>query len=149
MEYKKIFIERILGTALKSPIISAKIFICSITTEIQMVIYGSGHICQSVFLNTWALKHIYDRHRYDKDAMPDFYLIFDNFLPIMADPDRIYRNIPGKRGQFLFIKRVGGKLCLCSVEILGPRKDIAIVSASITGEKYLDKFTLLWSREDG
>ena len=31
----------------------------------------------------------------------------------------------------------------------GTTKDIAIVSASITGEKYLDKFTLLWSREDG
>ena len=44
MEYKKIFIERILGTALKSPIISAKIFICSITTEIQMVIYGRPHM---------------------------------------------------------------------------------------------------------
>lgn len=148
-EYKKIFDEYILNTEYKVPIEPKRVLVCLMTQEIQKIICSDISSDHSIFITSWSLKHIYDRHFYDKNAMDDFYLIFNNLPSIVAEPDALYENPPGKRGDFLLIKRIGGKSCLCSMEISEEQKEIAIVSASITGEKYLKNFTLLWSREDG
>ena len=65
-------------------------------------------------------------------------------------PDEILKDAPGKRGNFLFIKKIERRTYLVMVEIemaetgSKSKHNIHVVSASFSGEKYLKKFTLLW-----
>lgn len=99
---------------------------------------------RSVFLSTKSLKNIYDRHIYDKNNAVIFNIILKNLTNIIRYPDEIRRNVDSKRGDFLFIKEIENQLFFSSVEVLVDGS-IEIVSASATGVKYLEKFTLLWS----
>ena len=97
-----------------------------------------------VFLSTKVLKHIYDRHIYDKQSPDDFETILNNLIDIIKRPDELRRNMESKRGDFLCVKKIKGQTYFVSIEvILGGNAEV--VSASATGEKYLKKFTLLWS----
>ena len=100
-----------------------------------------------VYLSTKALKHIYDRHIFDKRTPEDFLAILDNLIQIIKYPDRVYRNNPGKSGDFLFAKEIYGRIYLVILEVVSHENEttIEIVSASFTKERYLKKFALLWS----
>lgn len=97
-----------------------------------------------VFLGTKALKHIHDRHIFDKNSPDVFETILNNLTKIIKFPDEVRRNMDSKRGDFLFVKKICGQIYYVSIEvILGG--NVEVVSASASGEKYLKKFALLWS----
>lgn len=98
-----------------------------------------------IYISTKALKHIYDRHIYDKKIPEDFSLLLNNFIEIIKHPDCIYRNPLGKRGDFLFAKEIGRRTFIIIVEIAREKNCIEIVSAFNTGKKYLKEYSLLWS----
>jgi len=49
-----------------------------------------------------------------------------------------------KRGDFLFVKKIGGQLYFVSLQV-ALDGSIDVVSSSATGYSYTKKFTLLWS----
>lgn len=95
-------------------------------------------------MTTKSLKHIYDRHIFDKKASRDFYFILKNLKRILLHPDMIYRDAVGKRGNYIIVKVINEKFYMCTIEII-TNKEIEVVSASVTGKKYLSKFALLRS----
>ncbi len=74
----------------------------------------------------------------------DFYYIRDNINLILGYPNRIYQNLPEKKGSYLFVKNIKVKTYAIVVEIINTG-ELEVISAFTTGEKYLEKFTLLWS----
>ena len=102
-------------------------------------------ICTAIYISSKCLKHIYDRHCFDKKAPKDFDLILENLTEVLTHPDKVFINKPGGRGDLLFAKEIDEKICLCVLEIQTKDKILEVVSASFSGEKYLRKFTLLWS----
>lgn len=109
--------------------------------EIQNVLNGKD---RKAFISARSLKHIYDRHIFDKKASRDFYFILDNLSEIVRYPDGIYLNTKGKRGDFLITKEIREQLYMCTLEIISD-SEMEIVSACTTGEKYIKRFALLWS----
>jgi len=100
-----------------------------------------------VFIHTRALKHIYDRHIFEKKNPEDFSTILNNITQLLRHPDRLYGNKPGKRGDILFEKSIDGKNYLCVAEIVmeESHESLEIVSAYRSGNEYFEKFDLLWS----
>lgn len=141
MSIKNLFNKYIKGSNYKEYIIISRIFVCKPKKEIQKIL---GKYSRKVFITTKSLKHIYDRHIFDKKVPKDFYIIINNILNIIGNPNRIYLNKRGKRGNFLFIKEIKRKIYMCTIEIIN-ENELEIVSVCTTGEKYLSKFTLLWS----
>jgi hypothetical protein len=62
---------------------------------------------------------------------------------MITKPDCIYTNKKGRKGSYLFSKVIKNTIYVCILEV--DREDIHIVSSFVTGDKYLSKFTLLWS----
>lgn len=143
MSVRNLFNKYIKGTKYKENIIISRIFVCTPKKEIQKVI-NNGLNVQRVFITTRSLKHIYDRHIFDKKVSIDFYFILENFKQILLNVHRIYKDTQDKRGNYIFVKMINNKFYMCTIEIIS-ETEIEVVSASVTGEKYLSKFTLLWS----
>ena len=128
-------------TKYKENVLFHRISICVLNINIQKVIASNGG---EVFISTRSLKHIYDRHVFEKGMINNFYLILNNFFEIINNPDKIYKNKIGKRGDFLFAKKIDNVVCISTLEIIN-YNEIDVVSVFTGGEKYLSKFTLLWS----
>lgn len=125
-----------------------KLYLCNVRrTSGKIMRRRKRSTNRRVYISTKALKHVYDRHIFDKHTPEDFLLILENLTDIIKRPDRIYRNNPDKRGDFLLVKNIHQRTYLISVEIVVNKEDtsIEIVSASFTRERYLKKFNLLWS----
>lgn len=134
-------------TADRCSITIKKGFLCKIKPSLfKLLNTHINCINRDVFLNTKSLKHIHDRHIYDKKTPKDFFTILFNLTKIIKYPDEVRRNLESKRGDFLFIKRIEEQLFYVSIEVVEGGL-IEIVSSSITTENYLKKFTLLWSWE--
>lgn len=143
MSVRRIFYQYIKGTGCHGNIPIFYIFVCMPNEKVQKVISNEGFL-KKVFMSSKSLKHIYDRHIFDKKVPEDFYTILNNVKKIISNPDRIYRNHVEKRGDYIFVKSIESKLIMCTLEIINSER-IETVSASVTGEKYLSKFALLWS----
>lgn len=141
MLIKDLFNKYIKNTGYKESITLLRTFVCTIRKELQQVI---GIKDNTIFISTRSLKHIYDRHIFDKKTPKDFYLIINNVNNIICNPERIYLNEDTKRGDFIFVKKINNNIYACILEIIN-EEEIDIVSVYTTGEKYLDKFVLLWS----
>jgi hypothetical protein len=134
-----LFNKYIKDTKYKENVIISQAFVCNLNDNIAKII---GVNFRKVFISSKSLKHIYDRHIFDKDCPDDFYIILNNLKSFINRPDAIYYNKLGKRGDLIFVKKIKNSLYMCSIEI---NEEIEIVSAYITGPKYIEKFVLLWS----
>lgn len=143
MSIRNLFSKYIKNSEYKGNIIIQRVFVCTPRKEIQKVINNKPTI-QKIFIGTRSLKHIYDRHIFDKKTPRDFYFILINFRQILNNVDRIYKDTQDKRGNYIFVRIINKRFYMCTIEIISDT-EIEIVSASVTGEKYLSKFTLLWS----
>jgi hypothetical protein len=133
------------GTFFHDDVIIKRGILCKIKPSLTSIINKyKTCIDGSVFLNTKSLKHIYDRHIYDKCSLVDFEIVLNNLTQIIKYPDQIRKNTESKRGDFLFVKNIKGRIYFVSIEVI-IEGNMEVVSASVTREKYLKKFTLLWS----
>ena len=88
------------------------------------------------------------KHLYDKKPAEEFDFLLDHLHQIMKYPTRIYRNKPGKRGDWCLAKSLGNEDYLCSLELnTDPeRPEIYVATAfRVRDAKYLDGYELLWS----
>jgi len=133
------------GTSHKEQVTSKVDFLCTIKPSLKHVLATYSPCTeQKVFLSTIPLKHIYDRHIFDKKNPKEFQVVLNNLTKIIRYPDEVRRNLKSKRGDFLFVKEIDGQLYLVSLEV-GLEGTMQVVSSYATGEKYIKKFTLLWS----
>jgi len=140
MSIKNLFSKHIKNSPYKVEVALSRICVGKLRQDLRDVTGGDHYI---IYINSRSLKHIYDRHIFDKKVPKDFYLILKNLNKILLDPDRIYKDKEGKRGNYIFVKVIVNKTYMCTVEMISSG-EIEVVS-SLTGKKYLSKFVLLWS----
>jgi hypothetical protein len=68
-------------------------------------------ISNRVYINTRTLKHIYD-----KRTAEEFDFLIDTVHLIISQPDSIYKNKNGARGEYCFVKVMRGAKYLCSLQ---------------------------------
>lgn len=135
------------GTARKQEIVLERDFLCNIKPSLVTILSeNSGCTDNRVYLSTKSLKHIHDRHIYDKGNFPEFMVILQNLARIIRYPDEVRMDMQSKRGDFLFVKKITEQPYFVSLQIT-PEGNMEVVSSSATGESYTKKFTLLWSWE--
>lgn len=139
MKYRRVFVRYILGTPPGARVVLKEILLCSIRSK-------PFSLPSKVYISTKSLKHAYDRR-------PDFTVDYlDEIYRTMKDPDYITENTIGKKGSFIFFKRMRRKKFLgCPVEISIKNKKEALFCVSFfpTKESYIKKSSVLWSREGG
>ncbi|MDP3962341.1 MAG: hypothetical protein Q8Q03_00530 [bacterium] len=118
-------------------------FICTPGNHIQKVI-SSSMKTKKIFITSRSLKHIYDRHIFEKRTPADFYILLSSLKDMANNPDKIYEDKISKRGSYIFVNKINKKLYGCIIENVNAEES-EVVSAFVSGEKYLKKFALLWS----
>ena len=137
--------NHIRGTAQYQKITLARGFLCNVKPSLLTVLTNnSGCTGRPVYLSTKSLKHIHDRHVYDKGNFSEFIVILQNLTRIIKFPDEVRMDARSKRGDFMFVKNVAAQPYFVSIQI-SPVGEMDILSSSATGESYLKNFTLLWS----
>ena len=147
------------GSAEKALVPDAKLTLCNLTNVVASVL-GRGEGVFAVHMTTRSLKHLYD-----KKPAEEFSCILDGLEEVVRFPTHIYANKEGKRGGYCLVGTFNGCAYICSIEIVpvatvitpdrcvpnvAVLEEIQVVTAfRKRDEKYLSKYTLLWSREDG
>lgn len=94
-------------------------------------------------LSSRALKHVYDRVLLDAKDSESFNLILKNLKRVLINPDCVYKNKQGKRGEFIFIKIVNGTTYLCSLET--KNKKLYVVTAFLPKkDSYYKNLPVIW-----
>jgi len=119
-------------------VVQKEILLCHLTNAVRRVCNLS---CNSVYVSTRMLKHLYD----GKPAEQYDFIIY-NLHTIVKYPDHIYKNKDGKRGDLILVKVLKNKKCLCSIE--DKNKKIEIATAFRVKDSYLNNYELLWSWRD-
>ena len=129
------------GTAKEAIVANKRIMLCILT---HSVIKGCGFADGSVYISTRMLKHMYD-----KKPAEEFDFLIDNAHKIIKYPTHVYKNRDGKRGDFCFVKEMGGIKYLCSIEVQKNGHELEVATAfRIRKENYLNNYELLWSWRD-
>ena len=112
-----LFQEYVVGTVRKSRVYLTKSVICSLNAKVYRKLRKKHRLDNSkVFISTKVLKHIYDDHAtYFKEIIPNLDLI-------IRLPDAVYKNKPGKGGEYLFIKKLKGQTYCVVLDILLQQK---------------------------
>ncbi|MBN2854582.1 hypothetical protein JXK06_03585 [Patescibacteria group bacterium] len=135
-----LFEKYVKGTKEKELVILESAYICRLT---YAVFDALGFNDYKVYVNTKALKHLYD-----KKPAEEFYYIVKNLYKFIKYPDWIYKNRTSKRGEFCLVKEIHDFKYLCSLEFCEDELEgkIYVVTAfRIRDEAYLKKYELLWS----
>jgi len=164
MYLKEFFKKHIENTPEKAIVADRKMFLCHLTKAVMEGIGIDGSI-KSVYITSRCVKHLYDR----KPA-EEFYFIIKHLHEVVKHPDKIFKNLPGKRGDFFFTKRIGSEEYICTIEILeitpavcgvaefgvsqfgteSTVREIQIATAfRLRDEKYTKNYTLLWDWGNG
>lgn len=125
-------------TVSKSIVHDETVFLCQMTKVVMRQLKLEDG---SVYINTRALKHLYD-----KKPAEEFDFLICNLHTIAKYPDCIYKNKDSKRGEICFTKKLKDSNYICSLEI---SEQVFIVTAfRIRDEKYMKNYESLWSWED-
>ena len=143
MSYKiasNLYTRYVKGTENGAIVQDVQIFLCNLT---QAVVKGIGCDCVRAYIGTRALKHVYD-----KRPAEEFDFLLEHVHQITKYPDRVYRNKGGKRGNFIFVKKLKNEKYICSVqEVLkeGENRRCEIATFfRVRKENYLASYDLLW-----
>ena len=133
------------GTLKKAMVQLVTVLLCHLT---HTVAKGINAKCKKVYINTRAIKHLYD-----KRPAQEFHFLVENADQITKYPDRVYQNKIGKRGCYCFVKNIGDDLWLVSLEVIQDGNQDSthyeVVTFFRTDENYLADFELLWKWEVG
>ena len=164
-EILKDFFERhIKGTEEKAIVADQKMLLCRMTLAVSQTINIDQRM-RSIYITTRCLKHLYD-----KKPAEEFLCLIDCLNKVARYPDKVFWNKKSKRGDFCLVKNIKGQNYLCSIELIhiypssfgaiklgsstfGATKEVIEIHITtafrIRDEKYLGKYTLLWSWGDG
>lgn len=148
MPYKiasNLYARHVKGTENGAIVQDVQIFLCNLT---QAVVKGIDCRCIRVYIGTRALKHVYD-----KRPAEEFDFLVDHVHQIAKYPDRIYRNKGGKRGDFVFVKKLKNESYVCSPQEVFKedscgRCEIATFFR-VRKDAYLMSYDLLWEWKGG
>lgn len=164
MYLKELFKKHIENTPEKAMVANRKILLCNLTNAVMEGIDIDGSI-KSIYITSRCVKHLYD-----KKPAEEFSFIINHLHEIVKYPNKIYKNLRGKRGDFCFVKKIGNEEYICTVEILEippavcgaaefgvsqlgtsfPMREIQIATAfRLRDEKYIKNYTLLWDWGNG
>ena len=90
---------------------------------------------RTVYVTTWVLKHIYDKHFKIYD------LVIKKLYVIISSPDTIYLNKRMRRGEYLFYKFINETNILLVLQELN--KKWFVVTVFNTNERYLTKLEIV------
>ncbi len=144
----KLFKIYVRDTEKEAPVVDLTITVCTVTKSVSKAANFSS---EKIYITTRVLKHMYD-----KRPAEEFNYIIHNLWQISKFPDEIYENNNSKRGQFVFIKKLGKFKYFCSVEKTNEEDPDShcigmnyIVTAFRVEDTYLKSFRLLWSWKGG
>ena len=132
------------GTAKKAVVQVVTILVCRLTAA---VVSGASCLSDKVYISTRVIKHVYD-----KRPAEEFDTLIANVRAMVKYPDRVYRNVAGKRGEYCFVKSIDGLLYLCALEMVErPEQGTVYEIATLfrVDEDYLKKHELLWEWKGG
>jgi hypothetical protein len=99
---------------------------------------------RKVYITTRALKHLHERR-----SSADYDFIANNIWAALKYPSAIYKNIDGKRGEFLFAKVMKNNChygCAVCVDIIDGCNVLCIATAfKNTRGNYFKKCEVLWA----
>lgn len=100
----------------------------------------------TVILSTRALKHVYD-----KRPAQEFDFFIKNLQKIITNPDQVYLNKSGKRGNLCLIKIKNNEPYLCLLENISHTSHSTkeVVTFFRSNWTYIRDYELLWERKDG
>ncbi len=127
--------KHIKGTEYGAIVVNKRVLLCHLTNIVRRACDFSDN---GVYIKTKVLKHIYDK----KTAEHYDFLLY-NLHTVARYPDLVYKNKPGKRGDFVFVKTLKNKKYLCSIE--RGEEGAEIVTAFRVKEKYFKDYALFWS----
>ena len=146
----KVFKKHIKGTGKKKQIKKLTIYVCNFSNVVMNEFKFSTN---RVHLSTKSLKHMYD-----KRVAQEFDFILNNLPKIIKKPDKVYKNIKGKRGDYCFLKKFAKDTYFCIIENsddvnpndgkIGMNYVVSVYKLSEDKEKrkrYLSGYKLLWS----
>lgn len=141
----ELFEKYVKNTPREVLVINKTVLLCHLTSAVKRAV---NFPTAKVYIKTRVLKHLYDR----KPA-EEFFFVIENLHTVAKYPDHIYLNKDSKRGDFGFVKRLKGKTCFCSLEIVEEDEEFEgnyIVTAfelrtEEKAERYLNNYKLLWS----
>jgi len=102
-----------------------------------------------IYLTSIALKHTYDK----RDPMEYDFLI-QNMKLVVHLPEKIYKNLKSKTGDYCFVKTVKKVTLMVALEDCQDT-ELGIGTYVVTGfrvkkpQNYFKQYTLVWSWEDG
>lgn len=144
----KLHLDYIRNTEKKAIVQMVNVFLVHLTVA---VVKGVHFPCNKVYLNTRVLKHVYD-----KRPAEEYDFLLHHITDVVKYPDCIYRNKPGKRGEFCFVKETKNSRLFVSVEIAKTAVEdgkithqCEVVTFYRINESYLRNYDLLWEWKDG
>lgn len=143
---ERIFEAHIKGTPKQAIVRELTITFCTLTNEVQRVCDVDT---KAVLITTKVIKKNYDKRTAEEN---DF--ILKNGWQVVHMPSGIYRNKDGKRGDYLFAKRMNNELYVASIEVAEADGAQALYTVSMFRirkgkEGYLNGYELIWSWKGG
>jgi hypothetical protein len=89
---------------------------------------------------------------YDKRTSAELDTILEKIELVVEDPEYVYKNKPGKRGGFVFVRHIMDERFVCVLELttLEDESVFEIVTAfRAPKEIYFANYEPLWERKDG
>jgi hypothetical protein len=101
-----------------------------------------------VLINTRVIKHLYDR----KPA-EEFDFVTTHLSELLVKPDQVFANKSSKRGDYVFVRKIGSSNYFCSLEVvvangaLHNKLNLHIATVfRLRKKNYLHNYKLVWSR---
>lgn len=97
-----------------------------------------------IYISTRVIKHVYD-----KRPAEEFDFLIDNLHQIVKYPDRVFKNLDTKKGDYIFTKNLRNDTYLASIEIAS---DLELTNTHcevitffrVQKISYLNNYKLLW-----
>jgi hypothetical protein len=141
-----LFHEHVAGTEKKSFVHLAKVAVCNLGPKIYRKLRESHILDNSkVFISTKVLKHIYDDHH------PQHLTMIKNLHRIVRSPEVVYKNKPGKGGDYIFVKEIRDETYCVVLDIIQSETDSSIEIRTCfyasRPKRYFREFECIWSNK--
>lgn len=142
---ESIFHQHIKGTPKGAIVRDMTIKMCTLTNEVRRALYFPT---SNVHVTTKVLKKNYDKRPAEEN---DF--ILKNGWKVIHNPDDIYKNKDGKRGDYAFVKLLNNNMYFSTLEVSTYADEPILYVVSMyripKPESYLSSYELIWSWKGG